>query len=86
MTNEQQLNFLLVLLACEQCHLHSSPSNYLASYDSWTARVWALENIIWRFKIRTNLVIRNGNFLSGYEAKTCQLYKTKVDLINEELK
>lgn len=27
--------------------------------------------------------VSGGNYLSGYEAQTCVLYKTKVDLINE---
>lgn len=53
MSNDLFLHRLLVLLASEQCNLHSQDSDYLAAYPSWTDRIYALENIIWRYKLRT---------------------------------
>ena len=50
--NNEFLHKLLVLLACEEMRLHDTPSNYLAAYPVWTERTWALENIIWRYKIK----------------------------------
>ena len=53
MNEDEQLHFLLVLLACEQCNLCDAGSNYLEAYPSWTDRTDALSNTIFRFKLRS---------------------------------